>query len=63
MLNNLNTIHYSMLCKLYGRKLYGSWSEQSHHLSERQFSLFSAIACALDIGCSNWSLMYITVSL
>ncbi|XP_015755125.1 PREDICTED: solute carrier family 35 member C2-like isoform X1 [Acropora digitifera] len=26
-------------------------------------SPFSAIASALDIGCSNWSLMYITVSL
>lgn len=24
---------------------------------------FTAMACALDIGCSNWSLMLITVSL
>ena len=30
-----------------------SWSDQSHHPSERQLSLFSAIACALDIGSLN----------
>ena len=30
-----------------------SWSDESHHPSERQLSLFSAIACALDIGSLN----------